>query len=167
MDYTRKDLSTSITASAKRKFRPNVVVCLINQKNEVLLVHGIDKPNIWHLPQGGIETGESVIEAAGRELKEELGVHGFEIVKLVPEFFVYSWPEHVIEKGRAEGRKPFIGQKQDLVIARLISEQIIFKTDNREVFKFKWVSIDTLPVEMHSSRQDLALKLKEILDGLF
>ena len=56
---------------------------------------------------------------------------------------MYSWPEHVIEKGRAEGRKPFVGQKQDLVIARLISEQIIFKTDNREVFKFKWVSIDT------------------------
>jgi len=45
---------------------------LLNEKNEVGLMHA-RKPDFYVLPGGGIEEGESVIEALKREVKEEVG----------------------------------------------------------------------------------------------
>lgn len=64
-------------------FRKTVVVLIVNSDGEFLSVFctrnnavvGIKKDqNIWKLPQGGIDEGESVIDACKREIKEELGI---------------------------------------------------------------------------------------------
>lgn len=53
-------------------WRPNVVFCVT--ANERILFTFDAKHGLWQLPQGGIEPGENVIEAAAWELSEELGV---------------------------------------------------------------------------------------------
>lgn len=48
--------------------------CLIlNEKKEFLLCHRRDK-DLWNLPGGKVEEGESPWQAAERESKEEIGV---------------------------------------------------------------------------------------------
>ena len=59
----------------------------MNTKGELLVGERIDRPGAWQLPQGGVDQGESVVEAASRELFEEMGVedgHHVEFVGEVP-----------------------------------------------------------------------------------
>lgn len=63
---------------------PVASVVLVNQKREVLLVRRAKEPfkDMWCCPIGFAETGESIEDAALRELKEEAGVDG-KIVQLL------------------------------------------------------------------------------------
>lgn len=47
--------------------------CITNEKGELLLQRRSDKENIWGLPGGAVEIGESIKESAVREVKEETG----------------------------------------------------------------------------------------------
>jgi ADP-ribose pyrophosphatase YjhB (NUDIX family) len=50
-------------------------IFLINSKNELLLGHAINAPfNMWSIPKGLIEKGETYMEAAIRETFEETNV---------------------------------------------------------------------------------------------
>jgi 8-oxo-dGTP pyrophosphatase MutT (NUDIX family) len=56
---------------------PLIVSCsasiVLNERNEILLIHRTDN-NCWALPAGCIELGETVEEAARREVFEETGL---------------------------------------------------------------------------------------------
>ena len=54
-----------------RSWRPNVVICVTNHAKVLMCFH--EKFSLWQFPQGGIEPGESVLEALAWELSEELG----------------------------------------------------------------------------------------------
>lgn len=66
-------------APAKTRFRAivDVHVVLTNPSGEILLLRRANtgyKDGQWHLPSGHLESGESVIDAAVREAREEVGV---------------------------------------------------------------------------------------------
>jgi 8-oxo-dGTP pyrophosphatase MutT (NUDIX family) len=53
------------------------VKCLITHEGEVLLVrHTYGKRDTWYVPGGAARRGEPMMQAAARELEEELGVRG-------------------------------------------------------------------------------------------
>ncbi|MFZ2150361.1 MAG: NUDIX domain-containing protein [Minisyncoccia bacterium] len=58
---------------------------IFDEKGRVLLVHRRDY-DLWNLPGGNLETGESPVEGVKREVKEETGFD-VEIIKL---FAVYN-----------------------------------------------------------------------------
>jgi ADP-ribose pyrophosphatase YjhB (NUDIX family) len=71
---------------------PSVNVVVANDQGEILLIRRTDNDN-WALPGGAMDLGESISEAAIREVKEETGID-IEITGLLG---IYTNPRHVIE----------------------------------------------------------------------
>jgi len=55
---------------------------IINQYSEIVMVFTDTKS--WQFPKGGVEAGESYIDAALREVEEETGLSGMQLVKQLP-----------------------------------------------------------------------------------
>ena len=67
------------------------------QSFQVLLLK--DKNNFWSFPKGLIEKGEDKLTAAKREIGEEVGIHGLEmVVELAPINYIYKWQEAIVKK---------------------------------------------------------------------
>ena len=62
---------------------------VIVKDGKILLVKNFAAPDRWALPGGGIKRRESVIQALGRELEEELGVQIASAIELVKEPIVF------------------------------------------------------------------------------
>src|SRR5688572_645594 len=105
-----------------------VNVAVINQ-GKILLTKREDF-EVWCLPSGGVEDGESVVEAAIRETKEETGID-IEVTGLVG---VYSR----------------LGEINDihaiLYAARFIGGRL--QTQNGETLELKYFSLDELPEDI-------------------
>jgi 8-oxo-dGTP pyrophosphatase MutT (NUDIX family) len=70
---------------------PSVNVVMSNATGEVLLIRRPDNDN-WAVPGGAIDLGESMVQAAVRETREETGVE-CEVTGLVG---IYTDPRHVM-----------------------------------------------------------------------
>ena len=71
---------------------PSANVVVINDDGQILLIRRTDNGNIA-LPGGGMDLGESITDAAVREVKEETGLD----VELTGLVGIYTNPRHVIE----------------------------------------------------------------------
>jgi ADP-ribose pyrophosphatase YjhB (NUDIX family) len=82
---------------------PSVNVVVTNDAGDVLLIRRSDNDN-WALPGGAIELGESLTQAAVREVEEESGIR-CEVAGLVG---IYTDPRHVIYwTSNGEARQEF------------------------------------------------------------
>ena len=96
------------------RHRPNVGVVLFNSAGQVWFGHraGQGGPHAWQFPQGGVDKGEDIEAAARRELEEETGVVSADLLGRTEDWIVYDFPEVLKARHRADGRKPWDGQKQ-------------------------------------------------------
>jgi len=82
---------------------PSVNIVVTNSAGEVLLIRRSDNDN-WAVPGGAIDLGESLVEAAVRETREETGID-CEVTGLVG---IYTDPRHVIlYTSNGEARQEF------------------------------------------------------------
>ena len=70
---------------------PSANVVVVNDVGELLLIHRTDNDN-WALPGGAMDLGESLVDTAVRETREETGID-CEVTGLVG---IYTDPKHVI-----------------------------------------------------------------------
>lgn len=62
----------------------------------------------WQMPQGGIDKGETPIEAAWRELFEETSIRAAELIAEAPEWIYYDLPDEALGvalKGKYRGQR--------------------------------------------------------------
>lgn len=105
---------------------------------------GVD---FWQMPQGGIDEGEDVREAAVRELAEETGVQEHQVTVLAQtrEELLYDLPDELIGK---LWKGKYRGQRQHWVLARFSGDDADVRLDahdSPEFHEWKWIDPVLLP----------------------
>ena len=74
-------------------YRRNVGLMLIAPDRRIFVGRRIKQPDAWQMPQGGIDDGESPVEAACRELWEEVGTTRALLMRESARWLTYDVPE--------------------------------------------------------------------------
>ncbi len=138
-------------------YRRNVGVALFNRDGRVFLGRRRERRggmellagHEWQMPQGGIDPGESPLEAARRELHEETNVSSVSLLAEAPEWLSYDLPPETLA-GRWKGR--YRGQTQKWFAFRFIGEdsEIDIERPGDGAFKpefqaWRWDAIEAAP----------------------
>jgi putative (di)nucleoside polyphosphate hydrolase len=91
-----------------RYFRAGVGAVIVDARDRVMLFERRDIPGAWQFPQGGLEKGETPIQAIIREIKEETGI-GRSRLKLLAQF--PTWMAYELPTA-AQSPKTGMGQAQ-------------------------------------------------------
>ncbi len=130
-------------------YRPCVGVMMVNAQGKVFVGKRIDgaDTDFWQMPQGGVDPGENLAEAAFRELHEETGVskRHLELVGAMEEEIFYDLPDEL--KGRMWGGR-FLGQRQRWFLVRFTGadEDVDLNAHKHPEFcEWQWVDPARLP----------------------
>ena len=130
-------------------YRPCVGVMLVNGDGHAFVGKRIDnrEGDFWQMPQGGIDKGEALHDAALRELWEETGVEAEHVTLLAQtrEELFYDLPEELVGK-LWKGR--YRGQRQHWLLARFSGKDEHIRIDAHDPAEFcewKWIEPALLP----------------------
>ena len=145
------------------RVRPTARVLLLDGENRILLMKGRlpsnpDAPGAWFTIGGGIEPGESLYEAAAREVVEETGLHGVELGEI-------AWCGEVTLRDRKQRPVLF---KDTFILARCAGGDVSrsgWQALEREfVDDMRWWSIEELENTDESIwPRDLAVRLRRLV----
>lgn len=105
---------------------------------EMLLVHKPRKNDAWQLPQGGCEEGETVEEAAVREVREEAGITP-QLIDTSDYVYQYDFPKSY-RRFRPDN---VCGQRIEYVFATVEPDTEV-TVDEEEIDRYVWVTADEI-----------------------
>ena len=87
-------------------FRAGVGAIILGKQGNVLAFERRDFPGSWQFPQGGLEEGESTMEAVKREIHEETGIRAgdLELLAAASRPLAYELPEKARTKKLGRGQ---------------------------------------------------------------
>ena len=131
--------------SKKLPLRLGVGAVVLNKKNQVFVGKRKDNPiDKWQMPQGGVNTGENLIDAMKRELHEETSIQNIKILNEIDGWFEYELPKNLLGK---IWRGRYRGQKQKWFVVKFLGNdgEINLQTDKPEFIEWRWLDIENLP----------------------
>ncbi|MGV3278764.1 RNA pyrophosphohydrolase [Rickettsiales bacterium LUAb2] len=135
-------------------YRPGVGIFLINNKQQVLIGKRIKPKDVWQLPQGGVDDGETQENAVMRELYEEIGTQNVKILAKTPPL-KYSLPKEVANtcfNGKYQGQEQvwfamqFLGNDNDINLNA---------TNEPEFLEWRWENPNNLVDIIVDFKKDL------------
>ncbi len=118
---------------------------LFNRDGLVFVGRRIDQTvEGWQMPQGGIDEGETPVQAGISEMKEEVGTDKAVILREYPDWLCYDLPAHLLGVA-LHGR--YRGQKQKWLAMRFTGDDsdINVATPEPEFAQWKWLAVEALP----------------------
>jgi ADP-ribose pyrophosphatase YjhB (NUDIX family) len=103
---------------------PSVTAIVPNEHGELLLVHKTDN-DLWALPGGAMDVGESMADTVVREVKEETGID----VEVTDVVGIYTNPNHVMAYDDGEVRQ----QCSICFTTRMLGGQLATSDETSEV----------------------------------
>ena len=135
------------------QYRPNVGVALFNADGRVFFGRRAalsssvtaDRNRTsewrWQMPQGGVDPGEDIIDAAYRELKEETGVSSARLLTVTPGWLAYKFPE-------GYRKRNWIGQRQKWAAMLFEGDEAeinLNADDHQEFDEWRWGELEEAP----------------------
>lgn len=134
---------------ASLPYRPCVGVMLVNSDGKVFVGKRIDtkEGDWWQMPQGGVDDGEDLKDAALRELWEETGVteQNVTVLSRTREELLYDLPDELIGK---LWKGKYRGQRQTWFLLRFEGSDGDVDLEAHKPAEFndwKWVEAELLP----------------------
>ena len=124
----------------KRPYRPCVGIMVFNNHGLVFSGKRRDNPNnAWQLPQGGIDEGETVVEAGYRELLEETSISSVDYIAEYPDWINYDVPHNLADK-LWQGQ--YRGQSQKWILFNFNGQdnEIDIQTPHQEFVEWQWTN---------------------------
>ena len=125
--------------------RTGVGIALLNSQNKVFVGKRKDNPiDKWQMPQGGVDSNETLLQAMKRELSEETSITTIEVLKEFDQWLEYELPDKLVGK---IWKGKYRGQKQKWFVVKFLGDdsEININTKNPEFIEWKWVDINLLP----------------------
>jgi len=107
---------------------------------QILLLHKPRKKDSWQLPQGGVEQGETIEQAAVRELCEEAGIGDCQVLGKSPHVYQYDFPPS-FRRFRPDN---VCGQRIEYVFT-VVDANTPVRVDQNEIDSYVWVDISQMP----------------------
>ena len=125
-------------------YRPNVGVVLFHPDGRVWYGRRANTPDPynWQFPQGGVDAGEDLAQAARRELAEESGAHSVTYLGRTDDWLAYDFPA---DHGGTKAMRGWKGQKQVWFAFRFDGEEAEFDLEAHlpaEFDAWRWGYLD-------------------------
>ena len=132
-----------------KRYRPNVGLALFHRDGPVFLGkrYGAEGPYQWQMPQGGVDRGETPLEAAYRELEEEIGVapSKIDLLEETADWLYYEFPTELRTRMKQRGR--YLGQRQKWFAFRFKGRDADIRLDAHtpEFSDWRWAALESAP----------------------
>ena len=147
----RRDYYDDPAAPRANSLVPAASAVVVDKSGRIVLQRRRDN-EMWALPGGAMELGESVAQCAIRETREETGLD----VEVTGVVGIYSDPKHVFAYDDGEVRQEF----SICVLARVVGGAIEVSDESHEVKDFAPDEIDDLPMV-----PSIRLRVSDYLSG--
>ena len=139
----------------KIKYRSCVSILLFNRNGKVLVAERNDIIEAtWQLPQGGIELGETLKDAALREMREEIGIDEVKFLRESTHWIKYDLPVEVLNRN---WKRSWQGQNVKAIGFLFTGDEqsINLATSTPEFRAWRWVELEEISFLIVSFKKEL------------